>query len=503
MVYLSEKSVYTSFYVFCLLFAFLMTMWASLEYLKNEDVIEISYRQFDPSEEDSQYPTISLCFVDAYKQSSFVEEDKINVTSYSKFINGDLWDETFLDVDYDDVTIDINDYIINTCMVTAMSKNCHKINMIHPIVFPSPLGVLKCFSFHHIIGLQYKFAEETFDRKTRVKLDEVMIAMNNSIFPNGIRPSSGRFLIMFHYPFQLVRSIYTTFFDWPSRVNSSSRYYSMQFYIRAVETLKRRQNGNQECYDWKQFDSNTIKDVIRGVGCRPPYWKLEPNYPSCNTSMQMKSIALQYQAKLYQDDKFQKVVPPCVEVKKMDVEFQEQAGDESKDGFSNDFYDQSANIAGSKNNWFTVHLHFWSSIDFKKIKQIRAYPLTNMLGNASGYIGFLVGISISQLPYLIVWLYAKLKIWWDYFRKYLGCSIHEEENTEVKYQIISEQNLGEDEEPNHVAPLKEYMNEVEIRIYEKLSKVQRNVHDHLDKKISELTKYASIPNQPIPEKPKK
>ena len=151
-------------------------------------------------------------------------------------------------------------------MVTTMSKNCHNINIINPIVFPSPLGVLKCFSFHHIIGLKYKFTE-SFDRKTRVKLDEVMIAMNNSIFPNGIRPSSGRFLIMLHYPFQLVRSIYTTFFDWPSRVNTSSRYYSMQFYIRAVETLKRRQDGNQECYDWKQFDSNTITDVIRGVGC--------------------------------------------------------------------------------------------------------------------------------------------------------------------------------------------------------------------------------------------
>ena len=56
--------------------------------------------------------------------------------------------------------------------------------------------------------------------------------------------------------------------------------------------------------------------------------------------------------------------------------------------------------------------------------------MTNNL-TVSGYIGFLVGISISQLPYLIVWLYAKLKIGWDYFRKYLGCSIHEEENTEV------------------------------------------------------------------------
>ena len=46
-----------------------MTLWATLEYLKNEDVIEISYRKFDQTKGDSQYPAMSLCFVDAYKQS--------------------------------------------------------------------------------------------------------------------------------------------------------------------------------------------------------------------------------------------------------------------------------------------------------------------------------------------------------------------------------------------------------------------------------------------------
>ena len=177
----------------------------------------------------------------------------------------------------------------------------------------------------------------------------------------------------------------------------------MQFHIRAVETLKRRQSGNQECYDWKHFDSHTIRDVIRAVGCRPPYWKSELGYPSCNSSKQMKGIALHYQAKLYQDDKFQKVVPPCVEIKKMDVGFKEQVGDEGKNEFSNHYYEQFANIAGGKHNWFTVHLHFWSSIDFKEIKQIRAYSKMNAVGNASGYIGFLVGVSISELPHLIFW----------------------------------------------------------------------------------------------------
>ena len=65
--------------------------------------------------------------------------------------------------------------------------------------------------------------------------------------------------------------------------------------------------------------------------------------------------------------------------------------------------------AGGKENWFVIHLHFWSSIDFKEIKQIRAYSMMSVIGNASGYIGFAVGWSISELPRLIFWLYAKTK----------------------------------------------------------------------------------------------
>ena len=40
-------------------------------------------------------------------------------------------------------------------------------------------------------------------------------------------------------------------------------------------------------------------------------------------------------------------------------------GDENMIEFTKHFYDQCANITGGKENWFVIHLHFWSSIDFK------------------------------------------------------------------------------------------------------------------------------------------
>ena len=96
----TEKRLCKCFYALCLLCAISMTLWATLEYLKNEDVIEISYRKFEQTKGDSQYPAMSLCFVDAYKQSELekwnnysstnntnIKVSMINARSYSDFIN--------------------------------------------------------------------------------------------------------------------------------------------------------------------------------------------------------------------------------------------------------------------------------------------------------------------------------------------------------------------------------------------------------------------------------
>ena len=186
-------------------------------------------------------------------------------------------------------------------------------------------------------------------------------------------------------------------------------------------------------------------------------------------------------------------------MKKIDVEFDEHSGDESKNDFSNDFYNHCADIAGGKDNWFIIHLHFWASIDFKEIKQIRAYTIMSAIGNASGYIGFLVGCSISELPFLIFWMYAKTK----------QCIIYLT-NGNVEYpkdsEIISEfdSDNDEDEEDDNQEKtenttagkqvtfyFREYINGVEVRMQDKVSHMQNDVHDHFDKKMAELAKQLS------------
>ena len=129
----------------------------------------------------------------------------------------------------------------------------------------------------------------------------------------------------------------------------------------------------------------------------------------CDSSTKIKAISTFYLSKYFQDNTQQKFVPPCTEVKKMEVSFDEKDGEENKNAFNNEFYNQFKNAAGSDKDWFIVHLHFWSLVDFKEIKQVRAYTIESVVGNSSGYIGFLMGISVSQLPYAIFGVYSKLK----------------------------------------------------------------------------------------------
>ena len=107
MTIISEQGSSNCFYFLCVLFAFLMTLWASLEYIKNEDVIEISYRKFNPNIEDGQYPAMSLCFAEPYDQSKFsYKYGAQNITNYDDFVSGKLWDERLMNIHYNNVTID-------------------------------------------------------------------------------------------------------------------------------------------------------------------------------------------------------------------------------------------------------------------------------------------------------------------------------------------------------------------------------------------------------------
>ena len=288
----------------------------------------------------------------------------------------------------------MQNYIIGECILTVRSPSeCRKFGQIRYFTRLGGAGAMQCFSFEHTIN-------DT--------IDEVFIALNNSIHPYGIRSEYGGFYVMFHYPHQITMGLPNLFTQWPLRSNAMENYYVMAFLISNVEILKRRNDGSKQCYDWKEYDTTFIEDVMAAVGCRPPYWKTKNSHPACLSQKNLRDSKAHFLVKMVRNELFQKYVPPCIEITKMDVRYEEQPGKLVRDRVP-DVMKKFESTAGTTKGWFVINTHFWKSVYFKQMSTVKAYTFQSMIGNSGGYIGLLVGITISDLPCFLCKLYFAIK----------------------------------------------------------------------------------------------
>ena len=387
----TTKNINLIFYYLCLICAVALAIWCIHEYCHNYDVTEVSFKAFHSEEKgyDNQYPSMTMCIVDAYNDVALrmYNGSTINLKSYSEFLLGKYWIENMLSVRYDLVTIDVRDYIIGECILPVGSESeCHKFGPIRQFTRLSSLGVMECFSFQHVID---------------DVVDEVFIALNNSIHPNGLRPTIDGFLVLFHYPHQITRGHTNVFYTWPKRSTAMDDYYKMHFYLSNVEILKRRMDGREQCYDWKDYDIKVIEDVMRLVGCRPPYWKSKYDHPECKSQAQLTDTKLQFLGKVYGT----RSIPPCTEITKMDVRYEEKVGERNYLSV----LENLEKTAGTKKGWFVINISFWQATKFKEILKVKAYTFQNMIGNSGGYIGLLVGVTISDFLCFVLKMYNAIK----------------------------------------------------------------------------------------------
>ena len=72
-------------------------------------------------DDDSVYPSITIVLSDRFNETKLKEYDEtITPESYLGFLTGSLpskdWNPKLANVDFEEVTMDINDYVIRTCL---------------------------------------------------------------------------------------------------------------------------------------------------------------------------------------------------------------------------------------------------------------------------------------------------------------------------------------------------------------------------------------------------
>ena len=95
--------------VLCCLIVLILNIY---EYTLDEDISRIEFKEFN-SDEDHIYPTITMCITNPLLEKKLIQYgNDINTKTYTDFINGDLWNERMASIEYDDVSIDFESYLL-------------------------------------------------------------------------------------------------------------------------------------------------------------------------------------------------------------------------------------------------------------------------------------------------------------------------------------------------------------------------------------------------------
>ena len=89
--------------------AFMIGYWL-YKFNLNEDLCLVEYKPFYKTEEDV-CPLLSVCFKNPFNKEVLVHQG-VNESLYLKFLNGVYFDRHIVDIDYDNVTLKMSDYVM-------------------------------------------------------------------------------------------------------------------------------------------------------------------------------------------------------------------------------------------------------------------------------------------------------------------------------------------------------------------------------------------------------
>ena len=377
------SNVYT---LFCILTTLVLIIWCCYEYGKDEDVSEVLFKEFY-EDEDSVYPEITFGFPNIFNETVLRKYDQtFNIPDYKNFLmNAIYWDAKMMDVDYKDVGMQLKDYQIEACFYESIYTLDPTVNICKNQTMQ--IKRLDMFANSYFTLQMPKDAYPTFATTIKIK---------SSVFPDGIRPPSAKFVILFAYPNQLFRSMSSAFYTWPLRTNASTKHYKMRFNLQSMKILRRRPKKEKPCFK-ENYDTKMLETVIEESGCTPSMWFTNRSEPLCRTKKSFQELYATTIDHLYRLTKNKKYLDPCLDIEKLQIDFAEE-NIPSVEGKSED----------DKEGWFRLE-YVISTNKFEEIKQVRKYSEQSLVGNLGGYIGLCLGYAILNLPTMIleIWKNAK------------------------------------------------------------------------------------------------
>ena len=363
----------TGFKFSCVVATFVMIGFWFYEFSIDDDLCLVDYESFGKSK-DVSHPLVSMCFVDPIDSKKLVQIDtSLNTSTYIAFLRGDVFDEKWIHIDYDNVTMALSEYVLGYAM-KSKNRPILYYEKLDNIIFKEPKVTYSGFTR---VGLTKCYSTQISDEYI-ADLQFFATAYKQDVFPDGIRPSKYGFYVSFHYrdQFLLYSAGKNRKYTWPKYKNKPN--YMMDFLITYIEVLQRRNKRNEPCLEEpNQFDKLLLEQYDSNIGCRPPYRTTHKNLPLCSTKETMKQHALFSEHSKY-------MIPPCKTMSNIQFTYEELL----QDKWTN-------NETWMRNEtWF--YFTILTAAQSKIIRQEKAIDIQTLVGNAGGYIGLFLGKTITS-----------------------------------------------------------------------------------------------------------
>ena len=357
-------------------------VWCIREYCLDLDLSQVDHKKFG-DEKNYITPAFSLCFGNPFLKRN-LDNYNLNITvqDYLNFLEGKHSDERMYQIDFENVTKKLDDYIVTYKLYPYDLKEDNIETFFDMNSFPPNLK--KPYLSH--TGFEFGQLHKCYSIDIPIKAQSVILTIKKQIFDGGIRPSFLGFSFVLHYPNQILQGFETFKNDWPTQKNKHNNAYTMLFKIKSLEVVLRRNTRKKPCNkNWRNDYLEILEESIKKKKCRAPYQIWNQEYPICDSKEKMANANFHIRDR----DGYP---PPCQHVEKTSYEFVE---------YDVEDLDPESSISKlylshmTMNDTFSICVGLMNS-KFKLIAHKQAYDFQTLIGNCGGYIGLILGKSLFE-----------------------------------------------------------------------------------------------------------
>ena len=388
------KLVYYGFKIICVIATLaLISMWIKTYFL-DTDIPTVETRNYFDTNEDV-VPVMSLCFEQEFDSSYFASVAKnISGSNYKYYLLGRYYDANMQKIDYDMVTTNLSKYLLSqevklrnlTSVYEQDPLNSQYVKIRSSHSWHSWGKFVKCFGFE-IINQDALF---------------VRIYMKRDIFPDRARPQAAGFVLLYHYPNQILSSFHTVKRQWGRMDNLTN--YMMSFNIRYMQAVRYRYKPSLDncIQDYQDYDEIVLKKHLMDVGCKAPDQITRDEMKICKTKEEIKKARFLFSMQGHTHQ-------PCRKIEWLDLEIGESDhSDFIKD--RDEAYLKKRLRFPQKywNNYWGLVVRLLTP-RFKLITHQKEVDFQTLVGYVGGYIGILLGFALVQLPDAILSMWLVLR----------------------------------------------------------------------------------------------